>query len=112
LERRQNERVTLQVEIGLHSESNFFTGFTEDLSEGGLFIATYQVLPIGTRVRATFAIPGGEELEVEATVVWVRRFAGEGAGPGMGVRFENLSAENEQYIRRFMKHRAPLFHDV
>ena len=68
-----------------------YTGLSEDISEGGIFIATQHILPIGTPVRLT--IRRGEArnpLIFEAAVVRVGD-PREGRFPGVGVRFEGLT---------------------
>ena len=49
--RRQFVRHAYETEVSLESGSNFYTGLTQDLSAGGLFIATHQILPLGSSLR-------------------------------------------------------------
>lgn len=111
-ERRASIRRTLEVDIGLHSESNFYSGLSEDLSEGGLFVATYRVLSVETAVRVTFALPTGSPITADARVVWIRDRPVGDSPPGMGLRFDDLPPDAETAIRRFMKQRPPLLYDV
>ena len=99
--------------MGLRSESNFYTGFSDDISEGGLFVATYKLLPVGARLQVSFGLPSGEEIVAEAEVRWVRDpIAGEmSLSPGMGVRFTSIAAEQLAAIRTFMLVRPPMFYD-
>src|SRR5690606_3700680 len=62
-ERRRQPRVQLQAVVGYHSEDNFYTGFSSDISEGGLFVSTINVLPAGSRVQLAFSLPGGYRAE-------------------------------------------------
>jgi len=39
--RRAHVRHDVELEVSLESESNFYMGLTENLSEGGLFIAIH-----------------------------------------------------------------------
>ncbi len=110
LERRAVRRVDLEVGIGFHSESNFYTGFSGDISEGGLFVATYDLLPVGTEVNLSFWLPDGQEVTTRGRVAWVRRAQGE-QPPGMGIRFVALSDEARDAIGRFVARREPIFHD-
>ncbi len=53
-----------------------------------------------------FQPPGGQtELEVEGEVMWVNPFVegGDNPNPGMGIRFENLSAEDKATISSIVK---------
>jgi uncharacterized protein (TIGR02266 family) len=114
IERRTAPRVELQVGVGFHSDTNFYTGFTEDVSEGGLFVATHVPQPIGTRLRLTFTLPAGPEITGEAVVRWLRvpRSHDTETVPGMGVQFEGLEREHEALIREFIALREPLFYDA
>ena len=55
-ERRQHTRVQLQTEIHLTSESNFYTGLSNDISEGGVFVATHQLESVGTELEMEFSL--------------------------------------------------------
>lgn len=111
-ERRTAERAELRADVSLYSETNFWSGFTEDLSEGGLFVATYELLPIGTRMELVFELPSGAEVRTSAEVRW-HRAARQGSDtmPGMGFSFLNLSQSDLATIRAFVKHRDPLLWD-
>ncbi len=109
-ERRRSQRVPVEVSLGVHSDSNFFSGLTQDISDGGLFVATHTPLKKGTHVTVNFALPGCPEISAEGDVVWVSEpITGH---PGMGVKFTGLSSENEALIRRFMAKREPIYHDT
>jgi uncharacterized protein (TIGR02266 family) len=114
-ERRKYERLSLTAEVGLRSESNFYTGFSDDVSEGGLFIATYALLPVGAKVEVSFWLPSGHEIIATAEVRWVRdprRSDDHGhISPGMGVRFTDLSSDHLEAIRTFTEMRPPMFFD-
>lgn len=110
-ERRHAQRVQLAVEVGLRSESNFYTGFSGDISEGGVFIATYNLLPQGARLEISFGLPGGHEIVTQAEVRWIFDPIDINEQPGMGVRFLSLTAADAEAIRQFMEVRPPMFFD-
>jgi uncharacterized protein (TIGR02266 family) len=109
-ELRKEQRQVVEIEVGISSQSNFYLGFTENLSSGGVFVATYARKPIGSRVEIALAFPTGEELRVPGVVRWQREASADG-WPGMGVQFEALSPEDEAKIRKFLSVREPLFYD-
>jgi uncharacterized protein (TIGR02266 family) len=88
-------------------------GLTENLSEGGLFIATHQLQPIGTPVTVVLKVPNAAEpITIHGTVRWVRQYSETSdTDPGLGVRFEQLPSEHTELIRAFLAARTPLFHD-
>ena len=104
----------MQVEVTLASESNFFTGFSGDLSEGGVFVATYEkLLAPGTSVEIALALPGRSPVKLAGTVRWVRDPSDQmpGVFPGMGIRFKTLSADETALIKDFLETREPMFWD-
>ena len=114
-ERRTTERLTLQADIGLHSATQFFTGLTGDVSHGGIFVATWAPLPLGTEVTVSFVLPGGHQITAPGRVAWLKDPQGTGEGedtPGMGVRFTELSDEDRYAVEGFLARRPPLFHEV
>ena len=108
---RHHKRVKLQTEVSLSSESNFYSGFGQDLSDGGIFVATCNILEAGTQVDLSFTLPG--EIPVVATgiVRWSREFneATPEFFPGMGVEFVDMAIEHRQIIHAFTTQRDPLF---
>jgi uncharacterized protein (TIGR02266 family) len=110
-DRRSSPRIAVEAELGFQSETNFFNGFSEDLSDGGLFIATYNVLPIGSELTVTFGLPEGREITAEGRVAWVREPHGD-VSPGMGIRFTELGDDDHAAILRFIGERPPVFYDA
>jgi uncharacterized protein (TIGR02266 family) len=107
-------RSPLCVEVNLESEHNFYTGFTENISSGGLFIATRDLLPLGVVTFVRFTLPNFDGIiEAECQVRWQRleQASGSGISPGIGVHFLNLSVEHETAVNRFLAKRESLFFD-
>lgn len=109
--RREQGRVRMQAAITISSESNFFTGFSTNISEGGLFIATASLLPLGSPIEVQFTLPGSRPIQVQGVVRW-RREVNDNTPeifPGIGIQFNDLSPEAEGAIRQFVQSREPLF---
>jgi uncharacterized protein (TIGR02266 family) len=109
------ERFDLEVKVDLESDHNFYTGLTQNISAGGLFIATHHLRRIGDRITLKFALPGTEmPIAVETEVRWIRENSSlqrvDGA-TGMGVRFINLSADATAAIQKFLQSRDSLYYD-
>ena len=113
---RAAERFDLEVTVDLESDHNFYTGLTQNISSGGVFIATHHLRRIGDRITLKFTLPNSAKvIEVETEVRWIRENtallqAGE-SGTGMGVRFINLSAETQAAINSFVQSRESLYYD-
>ena len=107
---RAHERHAVELEVDFASDSNFYAGFAENLSGGGVFVATYVLRPIGSIIDLSIRLAGdGEPLHLRGEVRWTRDASSADIWPGMGVRFHALSPENEARIRAFLATREPLF---
>jgi uncharacterized protein (TIGR02266 family) len=111
-ERRQYTRIELEVEIDFIGLDNFYSGFTEDISEGGLFVATYELKALGTEFDLVFSLPDGYEIKTRAVVRWLRdpHNVTEDSHPGMGLQFIDLAPEHRRAIESFTRQREPIFY--
>ena len=109
-ERRTCPRIGFEVDVGFVSESHFYAGLSMDVSDGGLFVATYQLQPVGSEVVVTFVLPSGHAVTTNAVVRWVREQSDD-ASPGMGLAFD-LTGEDRRQVRAFCDRRQPLFIDM
>jgi len=109
----QAPRVPLEVSVGLQGDNNFFTGYTEDISDGGVFVATYDPLPIGTAVGLVLVLPHGRRVTASGDVAWIRApwdVYGDLA-PGMGIGLHGLPEADRRAILAFVAERPPFFYD-
>ena len=108
-------RVT--AEMGAHSATNFYKGLSGNdvVDSGGIFIATYQIPPIGRNLLIRVSLPGGYEFEAKGIVRWTREASptsgGDSVSPGFGAQFTEISPEARQLVYRYARNREPLFHD-
>lgn len=112
-ERRRQGRYGLKVFVGLESEHNFYTGFSRNISRGGLFIATHEVLDIGQEVELLFQLPSGATVHTHGQVTWIRPYDPDKPDqfPGMGVKFVDLSPDEASQIRTFLDDREPIVYE-
>ena len=111
-EHRKSPRVALEVEVGFDTHTNFYLGFGENVSEGGLFVATFCLLPIGTSVALTFTLPDETPLHVNAVVRWLRDphdLEMRDMPPGMGLEFVGLGQSELDRIHAYVAARDPMF---
>jgi len=111
--RRSTMRLAVETDVGFQSESQFYTGFTQDVSEGGLFIATYNVLEMGTKMAVSFTLPDGHLVSCSGIVRWVREYneTTPDVHPGMGLQFTELAPEDRQAIEGFLAQRPAMFYE-
>lgn len=112
-ENRATRRIELKTEIHMASASNFYTGFTGNISEGGVFVATYNLFPIGTVIALEFSLPDeGPPIAVQGQVRWTSDPTPDGDGHvGLGLQFLDISERDRTRIERFVAQRETLFFD-
>lgn len=112
---RKLRRFPLKVEVGYATDHNFYTGFTENLSSGGLFVATHALMALGEVLEVAFTVPGLKRTcRAVAQVQWVRELNPNTPDvvPGMGVRFLELEPAARAAVKLFIQHREPIFYDA
>jgi uncharacterized protein (TIGR02266 family) len=114
--RREHLRIPTDVEVSLGSDHNFFVGWSENISEGGLFVATHQLVPVGTVMDLTLkAEPHLPETTVRVEVRWLRKTdeLTSDCPPGMGLKFVDLPADVAEGIHAFVAtRREAMFVDM
>jgi len=105
--------VDVQTVLSMNTDHQFYSGFSDDIDEGGIFVATFEPRPVGDKVLVNFKLPGGRPVTAQGEVQWVREYNPlvPEMAPGMGVKFTNLMPKDREAIAAFMKDRAPMFYD-
>jgi uncharacterized protein (TIGR02266 family) len=111
--RRKTVQVQLDQVLDLQGDTNFYTGLSGSIEEGGIFIATFDHQPINSKIAVTFTLPSGETVITRGMVRWIREFNPDNPDvvPGMGVRFVELTTRDRGAIERYLQQRAPLLYD-
>jgi uncharacterized protein (TIGR02266 family) len=104
-------REKLEANLGATTESNFFVGFSGEIGEGGVFIATYATVAVGAPVEVLVTLPGNYQFTVPGIVRFVRDPMDMDSEPGIGVGFESLPHEHRELVLRFVRKRPPIFFD-
>lgn len=112
-EQREHTRLVLGTVVNFGEDEHvFYTGFSENISEGGLFVATYAFQPrIGERFRLNFSLPHQTPIEVVGEVVWIRIYSpnNPNLSPGFGCRFLHISDTDKNDINAFIQQQGALF---
>ncbi len=114
--RRRDTRIETELnvsfEVSLDGPHSFYSGFTQDISKGGVFLATHQLYPLGTEMNISFILEG-REISAKTKVMWVRKpetISG-GLEPGMGLRFVEMKEEDLQAVISFIDKKETIFFD-
>ena len=105
VERRAHFRFSSHLEVCFGSGDELRSACMENVSEGGIFVATDRPLPAGTPLRLKVTLPDGA-VDMTGRVAWARSAANEMGPAGMGVRFENLSPEQREKIAAVVAQQA------
>lgn len=104
-----------ESEIGVHTETNFFTDFLGDIrNHGGIFVATFHDLAVNAPCEVFLTFPGNLTAELRGTVRWKREASPTGSlssSPGLGVEITYADAKAWDLIDRFIRKREPIMHE-
>lgn len=106
--RRVHVRVNVAVEIFIITSAGIYEGVTEDISEGGVCVTTFNPQRIGAAIEVDFVL-FDEQHRASGVVRWAQRI--DNGSAAMGVQFQNLSERTRNAIARFAGDRpspAPL----
>ena len=100
------QRARMLVRYGVDSRRQLHD-YTVNLSIGGIFLETEQVLPVETLLTLEFLVPGGDNpIVAKGQVTWINS----GVDPvnsdlpaGFGIRFLELEQNEEWLIRNFLQ---------
>jgi uncharacterized protein (TIGR02266 family) len=106
-ERRQHERVLVDIEVDYRADDTFLFAYITDISAMGIFVQTNNPEEVGTRLNLCFRMPDdGRLMELEGEVTWInpqRPDDPSGRNPGMGIRFVNLGDEDRADLMRMVR---------
>jgi len=107
-ERREHERIDINMPTRMWLDENhrgnqiMFEGFsqTQNLSIGGTFLDCTYLLPVGYPINLEMTTVDHETLAVRGEVIHSLNEDDSG-GPGMGIIFTEVDAENRERLLRF-----------
>lgn len=94
--RRSTPRVAFEALVSLSSETCFVTGDAENISQGGIYIATFSPPPEGEFVTVRIRVDEDScpPLAITGRVAWVRRDE-QGEAHGCGISFTDIDGVTE-----------------
>lgn len=111
-ERRSNLRIAAELRVYYGDcQSKLLTGYSVDLSTGGVFLVTTCPFDVDDLVTLKLSIPGEEQeiVSCDARVAWInyeeKRLKSEYPA-GVGLQFVNLVQENLNSIVNFLEVKA------
>jgi uncharacterized protein (TIGR02266 family) len=111
-DRRHESRTECEFEVAFLGDSHLIAGLSQDISEGGVFVATYQQLELGSAVTLGLELPSGR-VEVKGVVRWARPELEDGEQrPGFGVAFSEVSPEALAALREFCRAEPARYYEL
>jgi uncharacterized protein (TIGR02266 family) len=102
-EPRRNIRLAIYIGLDQHK---LMTNYTVNVSTGGVFIESNDILPVDTSLIIKFKLPDNDIIiTCNARVAWTNepgQLKKVNLSPGMGIQFVDLSLDNLQAIRNFL----------
>lgn len=107
------DSVDVDTMLSTGSHHQIYTGFSQDIKDGGIFIATFEPRENGSEVVVNFKLPKDKNISALGVVHFVREYNPNvpELPPGMGVQFKNLSRANQDAIESFLETRTAMFYD-
>lgn len=97
-------RHLLEIEVAIECDGTKRVGFTENMSIGGLFVATYLSAKQGSKVVVQLTLRGsvgGETVKLAGEARWQRPSSSE-RWPGVGVKFDDSGPEHEARMNKLL----------
>ena len=99
-------KIRLAVYYGVDNQK-LMSNYSVNMSTGGIFLETFHPLPVDTQIILEFMLPVNSRLiTCKARVAWVNKHEAlikPSLPPGMGVQFLDLSLENIQLLRNYLR---------
>lgn len=101
--RRTDPRYDRRVEVELVFDGKKSSALTKNISLGGMYVETLDLIPADTTLQVRFRVPTQPEaVDVSGEVRWVDR-GGPGKPNGIGIRFHGLRARDVWALNRFFQ---------
>ncbi|WP_026362368.1 TIGR02266 family protein [Geopsychrobacter electrodiphilus] len=102
-------RAEARISIRYGEEQNLLSNYSVNLSTGGVFIETEDILLVDSALRIKFVIPGvGREIVCTGRVAWVNhpeKMLNKALPVGLGLQFLDLNEDDRDAIREYIKTR-------
>ncbi len=106
MDRRAFPRAALHLRVDFKDQGAVRAAMLANISGGGVYIETPHQKALNTRMLLTMRLPDGQDpVNVEVRVVWInsRPSPESKLGPGMGLKFENLSHRDLKRIEKLVE---------
>jgi len=107
----ESDGASERFQVEFAHDTKFFAGLSRDMSDGGIIVATYRDLPIGSGVHLDFELPTGVPIQTRGEVRWIREDSA-AARRGLAIVFREISQDSLRHIAEYCLVHPPLFLDL
>ena len=102
---RKYPRIPLSMEVRCRDHAKFLMLVSKDISEGGIFVESSHIFPIGAELEMQGKLPYAHgELKIQGTVVRHHQEPNSGTIDGMAIEFKSLSEKERKMICNYIEH--------
>lgn len=107
-------RFYCEAQVRDGSDDVFYSGFSQDITRSGVFVATYDIRPVGTEAAVRVIFDGADDYGVDCVVEWVREPHPlvDDVPPGMGLRFRDFDPDFAARFNEHVREHPPYFVDT
>jgi len=104
-EKRRHVRVASSRKVYVTYDGSVHELYTENLSEGGMYVNTNGPFPIGTKLEITLDLDPGTQIRLKGVVIYIKRpFSDIFEHPsGMAIEFSKINDDDRKILRDFIK---------
>jgi uncharacterized protein (TIGR02266 family) len=96
-ERREHFRAPIMLKVSYRNASDFLAAYTENVSSGGLFIATDEQIEKGTKLDFEISFPGLlDPIPLTGIVKWCRPDVSQEGPAGIGIQFLDIDPKTSK----------------
>jgi Tfp pilus assembly protein PilZ len=97
---RQARRFAVHREVTMQYQGNTWSAVCDDLSEGGCFLLSSQLLPVGSVAIIKIRQSWWNHIRIPARIVWMREQHGR---TGMGISFEFEEQKQQEKVQQLVE---------
>jgi len=102
-ERRSSPRTSASFMVRFKSTQRLEEFVSQNLSEGGMFLATPVLKPVGERIQVVVIHPtSAKDFEIEAEVIRINEEPTEDEPKGMALKFISLNQQRQAELKTFL----------
>jgi PilZ domain len=96
-DKRSHPRITVDTQVTCELRDTSFVGLAKDISIGGMFVESSEVVPFNTEISIVGRFPGAKaDLRLAGLVRWTKK-------NGFGIQFGSLGARETHAISELLE---------